>query len=86
VVFQQHNDHTDDLSKCIDTDNWGIDFETFTHIQSKFGQFTIDRFADNHNTKVSSFNSKFYCVNSLGVNAFTFTGPGILTGFVLPLA
>ena len=35
------------------------------------GSFTIDRFANEENCKVKRFNSKFFCKNTEGVNAFT---------------
>jgi len=71
-IPREMNSFADDLSKTKDTDNWGIDYETFDYIQSKFGKFSFDRFADNRNRKVIKFNSRFHCENSTGVNAFTF--------------
>ena len=49
-----------------------IDNETFELIESKFGVFTYDRFASDLNAKTIKFNSKFYCPNSFGVNAFAY--------------
>ena len=71
-IPREWNQQADLLSKLNDSDNWGIDFETFGFIQSKFGKFTIDRFADENNKKHAIFNSKFYCPFTSGVNAFTF--------------
>lgn len=71
-IPREFNLIADNLSKILDTDSWGIDFETFKFIQSKFGAFTYDRFADEQNVKVKKFNSKFHCIGSFGVNAFTF--------------
>ena len=71
-IPREWNEEADYYSKLNDTDNWGVDFETFEFIQSKFGEFTIDRFADENNKKVVHFNSKFYCPLTTGVNAFTF--------------
>ena len=70
-VPREENQLSDDMSKLLDTDNWGIDFETFEFIQSKFKVFTIDRFADNINAKVARFNSRFYCPGVESVDAFT---------------
>ena len=58
-------------SKFYDSDNWSIDNETFEYIQQNFDRFTVDRFADNHNTKLPVFNSKYHCPGSASVNAFT---------------
>lgn len=71
-IPREFNLIADNLSKFLDTDSRGIDFETFKFIQSKFGAFTYDRFADEQNFKVKKFNSKFHCIGSFGVNAFTF--------------
>lgn len=54
------NTLADELSKYNDTDDWKGEYETFSFIQSKFGTFTVDRFADNLNKKVAKFNSKFF--------------------------
>ena len=43
----------------------------FQFIAHHFGPFTIDRFADNNNSKLKRFNSKFYCPGTENVNAFT---------------
>ena len=45
--------------------------ESYTKINNRFGPFTIDRFADNVNTKVRRFNSRFYCPETENVDAFT---------------
>ena len=70
-VPREQNTLADEISKYIDSDDWGIDFETFEYIQQRYGNFTFDRFASSQNTKVDRFNSKFYCPGSSGVNAFT---------------
>ena len=71
-IPREDNETADFISKLSDTDNWGIDYETFAFIEARYGKFTIDRFADNLNKKVEVFNSKFYCPFTSGVNAFTF--------------
>ena len=58
-------------SKFVDYNDWGIDFETFNFIQEKFGKFTIDRFSSNTNRKLDHFNSKYFCPDTGGVDAFT---------------
>ena len=66
------NTIADEISKSVDTDNWSIDRYSFNKIQERFGIFTFDRFADDLNTKTKQFNSKHFCLQSYGVNAFTF--------------
>ena len=70
-VPRGQNKFSDHISKEVDTDNWGIDNETFEHIQNNYGEFEVDRFADDINKKVNNFNSKYHCPNSTAVNAFT---------------
>ena len=64
------NQIADQISKLSDSDGWAIDLETFEHIESKFGRFTVDRFADNLNYKVECFNSRFFCPGTSQVDAF----------------
>ena len=70
-IPREENILADEISKTVDTDNWSIDADTFQLIQQRFGNFTIDRFADNSNCKVVRFNSKFFCPGTENVNAFT---------------
>ena len=70
-IPREQNKIADTISKEKDSDNWGIDTETFQHIQSVYGCFSVDRFADNNNKKVENFNSKYFCPGSKTVNAFS---------------
>ena len=70
-VPRELNTIADHYSKLRDTDDWSIDHQTFQDIDDRFGKFTIDRFADNVNTKLPRFNSKYFCPNTGGVDAFT---------------
>ena len=70
-VPREDNSVADKISKLCDNDNWSIDNDTFNFIQQQFGNFTIDRFADNLNKKLMRVNSKFYCPGPEDVNAFT---------------
>ena len=70
-IPREYNQIADQISKYIDYDDWSIDYESFSYIQEKFGKFTFDRFASYTNRKVNSFNSKFYCPGTLGVDSFT---------------
>jgi hypothetical protein len=70
-IPRNQNTEADALSRLVDTDDWGIDDETFNYINSRFGPFTIDRFADDFNRKLQRFNSKYFVPGSSRVNAFT---------------
>ena len=69
-IPRELNTIADTISKIKDSDNWSIDAETFSHIQERFGTFTVDRFADHQNAKVPYFNSKYFCPNTALVDAF----------------
>ena len=70
-IPREENETADIISKSYDTDDWSIDNETFDYIQSNYGKVTIDRFADTNNTKCKRFNSREFCPNTSGVNAFS---------------
>ena len=59
----------DQGSKNTDTDNWGVDIQTFKQFDS-LHHFTIDLLASNLNAKCQKFFSNFYCPNASGVEAF----------------
>ena len=61
----------DFYSKFKDTDSWSIDHKTFSFINSRFGPFTVDRFADDRNKQLPIFNSRYYCPGTAHVNSFT---------------
>ena len=65
------NELADAISKYNDTDDWGIDHETFAYIQDKFGFLDIDRFADPNNTKLARFDARYHCPGCENVNTFT---------------
>ena len=67
------NKIADGISKFVDFEDYSICEEFFMKIQKEFQiTFTVDRFADNFNTKVLTFNSRFYVVGSTGVNSFNY--------------
>ena len=66
----------DKLSREVDYDDWETTSNFFEHINSMWGPFTIDRFANEKNAKTSRFNSKFHCPVTEGVNAFHYSWAG----------
>lgn len=70
-VPRELNCVADYYSKINDTDDFSIDDISFHTLNKKYGPYTFDRFADNLNTKVKAFNSKYHCPNTKGVDAFT---------------
>ena len=57
-------------SKAPDSDDWSIDAAHFALLESQFGPFTIDLFADEANHRVKRFYSDFLCPTSSGIDAF----------------
>ena len=51
-IPREENRLADHYSRPNDTNDFGIDFKTFYFIQRKLGICTIDRFADDKNTKI----------------------------------
>ena len=66
-----NNAAADAISKLIDYDDLRLTVKFFQKISKIWGKLTIDRFANNENTKVEKFNSKYWCPGTSNVNAFT---------------
>jgi hypothetical protein len=80
------NSTADDLSKLKDRDDWGVDKKIFDLLQSKLGEkFTLDAFASTENAKCCKFFSKFWCLNSSGVNSFSFDWSSEFVWLVPPI-
>ena len=85
-VPREENQLADAISKHNDTDDWGIDSETFEFIQDNYGRFDIDRFADSHNTKVPRFDSRYHSVGCETVNTFTASWSNAFNWLCPPIA
>ena len=57
-------------SRVRDSDDWSLDPDSFKQLESQFGPFSIDLFADSSNAKGLRFYSDFLCPGSTGVDAF----------------
>ncbi|VDI45185.1 Hypothetical predicted protein [Mytilus galloprovincialis] len=64
------NFKADFISKMVDIDDWQTSFQFFTFMNEIWGPYTIDRFANFHNTKLKRFNSKFWNPGSTAIDAF----------------
>ena len=58
-------------SRMNDTNNWSSGNESFNIISNKYGSFSLDRFANNFSKKINKFNSRYFCLETSHVNAFT---------------
>ena len=72
-IPRENNQFADLVSKHIDKDDWETSKTLFDFLSLRWGPFTVDRFADNDNKKVNSFNSKFFCPETKAVDAFSQT-------------
>ena len=70
-IPREQNYDADYYSKTKDTDSWGIARNCFGYANSRFGPYSVDRFTDNDNRKLSRFNSRYFCPGTNHVNAFT---------------
>ena len=80
------NVQADILSKMSykDTDNWQIHPSIFHYLNSKWGPFTIDRFATVHNRKCNRFNSRIWLPGTEAVDSFTEHWAGEMNWLVPP--
>ena len=63
-------------SRVRDSDDWSVDSESFHQLNSQFGPFTLDPFADSSNAKTTRFFSNFLCPNTMGIDAFAHSWEG----------
>ena len=69
-VPRELNTTADLLSKYVDVDDCEVSTELFHILNTMWGSYSIDRFANYENKKVTRFNSRFFEIGSEGVDAF----------------
>ena len=69
-ISRHKNQTADTLSKTYVFDDWETTDTLFHYLNRSWGHFTIDRLADNKNTKFKRFNCKFLCPDTSQVDAF----------------
>jgi hypothetical protein len=55
----------DYLSKVRDVDDFGLSAEAFSFVSQRFGPFTVDRFASEHNANFESFRALTHSIGAL---------------------
>jgi hypothetical protein len=58
--------------EVLDSDDWGISNQFFSILERRWGEFSIDCFANFYNSKVSKFYSFYQVPGTSGVDAFSF--------------
>ena len=75
-IPRSDNEVADYLSKFVDFDDWGVKDSYFQTLNSIWGPFTVDCFANSVNAKVPRFYSLFFQPGCLGVDALAFDWGG----------
>ena len=75
-ISRKHNESADAISKSIDYDDWQITSLLIRFINKELDYCSIDLFADNFNAKCTRFCSRYWCPNTLRVDAFSFDWTG----------
>ena len=75
-IPQSDNEVADYLSKIVDFDDWGVKVCYFHSLNSIWGPFTVDYFANSVNAEVPRFYSLFFQPGCLGVDALAFDWGG----------
>ena len=65
-----NNGKADYISGIIDCDDWGVAYELFMYLESLWGPHEIDWFANDDNHKLPVFYSRYWTVNSMGIDEF----------------
>lgn len=79
------NDIADYISRIVDYDDWSVSDTVFQYLDSIWGPHEIDWFANDYNHKLPIFYSKYWNVDSMGIDAFTIDWKGVNGWFVPPV-
>ncbi|CAC5408504.1 unnamed protein product [Mytilus coruscus] len=85
-VPRAENETADFLSRIVDSDDWSISEFVFQIVESLWGPHEVDWFASDDNFILIVFYSRFWNVNSSGVDAFSVDWRGINGLFVPPVS
>ena len=69
-VSRKENIYADALSRCHDSDDWEVKDHIFKQIDSLWGPHTCDKFETDYNAKCKKKNSRWWCLNTYGEDAF----------------
>jgi hypothetical protein len=58
-IPRSQNELADYVSCWVDYDDWGLSLQAFALVEERWGPHTVDRFANDYNTKLHCFNSRF---------------------------
>ena len=69
-VPREQNREADALTHMHDSDDWQLDPAVFRNLDARWGPHSIDRFSSHTNHLIPTFNSRFWCPGTHGVDAF----------------
>ena len=75
-IPRELNEQADYLSRIVDFDDWQLNPEIFSELDGIWGPHTVDRFANNVNTQLARFNSRYWNPGSEAIDAFTVNWAG----------
>lgn len=75
-IPRDENQFADYLSRIVDHDDWQINPLVFQMVDNLWGPHTVDRFASQYNAQLPRFNSRFACVGTEAIDAFTVSWEG----------
>ncbi len=70
-IRREYNQEADQVSRLVDTDDWGLSVEFFQLLAQHWGLPSIDRFANASNAQLCRFNSRFWEPGSEAIDAFS---------------
>ena len=70
-IPRDENTVADEMSRYVDYDDWRTTVAFFNHLNTRWGCFTIDRFANQSNAKIPRYNALFWNPACEAVDAFT---------------
>ena len=70
-IPREQNTCADYLSRIIDRDDWQVSRRIFTELHSRWGPFSVDRFASHLSKQLPRFNSRWWNPGCEAVDAFT---------------
>jgi hypothetical protein len=85
-IPRENNLMADKLSRCFDSDDWGISYDIFAQLNKEICNFTIDRFATNYNKKCDRFNSRWWCEECETMNSMDQSWEGENNWIVPPIS
>ncbi len=70
-VPRELNQLANDASKLLDSSDWQLHPEMFAFLDGRWGPHSVDLFASSKNAHCARYFSRYWCLGSQGVDAFS---------------